>query len=68
MKHTIIVNGLRVEVDAEQLTYEQIVAMVYQPSCTFYHGKDKVQGCLSKGQVIDIVDGLVISCIQTGNA
>jgi hypothetical protein len=65
----IKLNGQEIEVNKSRLTYEEIVAMVYQASVVFTRGsKSKPEGILHTGQSVKVADGMHIDCIVTGAA
>ena len=65
----IILNGQVIDVNANELTYEQIAAMSYEPTITFGRGHvSKPEGFVAKGGKVKIVEGMVINCMRTGSA
>jgi hypothetical protein len=65
----IKLNGQEIDVNAAELTYDQIASMSYQPTITFSKGHvSKPQGIVAKGGSVKIVEGMVITCMRTGNA
>jgi len=76
-KKTVFINASQQEVTANELTFEDIVALAFgkcpeeigYPSVIFEKGFGlKPQGIMSKGQVVPVVDGMRFSAIFTDNA
>jgi hypothetical protein len=71
----IYVNGDEKTVEEINLTYEQIVRLVFgdipsglNPSVIYKRGAGNKSGILHVGQSVEVVDGLKISAAITGNA
>lgn len=75
MEHRITINGQQKTVLADKLTYEQIVAMVYQATVTYSVAQTTAKGTrvvshglLHGGQSVEVEDGMTINCMVTGSA
>lgn len=69
----IFINGKGHNVDAEELSYEEIARLAEerQPSIVYKlrKGKDLYRtGCVSLGKTLKIEDGMIINAFETGNA
>lgn len=69
----IIINGERIVIDSEELTYAQIVArtsfaLPAAPTVTYRKGHENAQGSLSTGQSVKVKDGMVFNVTRTDNA
>jgi len=72
---TIIVNGEPKEVTADELSFDQIVDLAFDPSqrgpqieftVDFRKGDDKKpKGSLAQGQTVNIKDGMIFDVIRT---
>jgi len=72
---TIIVNGRKREVKAKELTFDEVVALAFNPipsgpniviTITYRHGpRENPEGMLSKGEKVWIKDGMVFNVKAT---
>lgn len=69
----VILNGSAFETMATYVTYETICFSCgyspdHNPSVVFSRGRNLEQGCLFKGMIIELSEGISIECMITGNA
>jgi hypothetical protein len=72
---TIIVNARRKTVTADELTFEQIVALAFDPvpanaffTVTYSGGVHHRDGSLLPGQTVEIKDGMQFHVTETGQS
>jgi hypothetical protein len=72
---TIIVNARRKTVASDELTFEQIVALAFDPvpansffTVTYSGGVHHQDGSLQPGQKVDIKDGMQFHVTETGQS
>ena len=71
---TIIVNGRQKEVTSKELSFEQVVALAFNPvpsgpnvviTVTFSKGEDGKQGTLLPGKTVKVKDGMIFDVTAT---
>jgi hypothetical protein len=74
-KFTIIVNARKKKVTDDELTFEQIVALAFDPvppnsffTVTFSGGVHHQEGSLQPGQKVKIKDGMEFNVTETGQS
>ena len=69
---TIFVNGHEETVAKEKLTYEEVVALAYPNpdfqnntyKATYFRKNDKHEGVLTKGESVEVKDGMTFTVIR----
>lgn len=74
-EHTIIVNGRKKEVTTEELSFDQLVALAFNPvptgpnilfTITYENGpRENPEGSLLAGGTIEIKEGMIFNVFQT---
>jgi hypothetical protein len=74
-KFTIIVNARKKTVTSEELTFEQTVALAFDPvppnsifTVTYSGGVHHQEGTLKPGQKVEIKDGMEFNVTETGQS
>lgn len=74
-KFTIIVNARKKSVTSEELTFEQVVALAFDPvpansffTVTYSGGVDHEEGSLQPGQKVRIKNGMQFHVTETGQS
>ncbi len=71
---TIIVNGREKKVTTKELSFDQVVALAFNPpptgpniviTVTFRNAEDQKSGTLTKGQTVTIKDGTIFNVTAT---
>ena len=72
---TIVVNGRERQVDKDQLTYQEVLALAFDPvpsgpnvyfTVTYRRGHgDKPEGTLAEGGVVKVKEGMIFNVSQT---
>ncbi|HRH68869.1 MAG TPA: multiubiquitin domain-containing protein [Flavobacteriales bacterium] len=73
MKKTITLNGNEIEVEASELSYEQIVQLAYPGSAsdrvmTMTYDRRVRDGSLKRGERLTLDEGLIINVHDTSGA
>lgn len=73
--HTIVVNGQQKSVEADELTFDQVVALAFDPvptgpnvmfTITYRRGHgDKPEGTLTEGQSVKVKEGMIFDVTAT---
>jgi hypothetical protein len=68
----IVINGRTVETDDEDLSYDQLITIacghnLYRDATVTYKSSDD-QGSLTRGESVEIEDGMIFNVVVTGSS